>query len=127
MKMYTSSLEAAYQRAFLCGKRMGCHQRPDRSFSFRGRQFPLCARCTGVMASYLLSIPVYILCGGSWQLSVAAMAVMLADWTIQFLGLRESTNPRRFLTGLCGGYGIMTFQLILVHRCAAALSGLLAG
>ena len=114
MKMYTSSLEAAYQRAFLCGKRMGCHQRPDRSFSFRGRQFPLCARCTGVMASYLLSIPVYILCGGSWQLSVAAMAVMLADWTIPF-------------PGLCGGYGIMTFQLILVHRCAAALSGLLAG
>lgn len=25
----------------------GCHRRPERSFFYKGRQFPICARCTG--------------------------------------------------------------------------------
>ena len=28
----------------------GCHCRPDRSFYWKGKKFPLCARCTGELA-----------------------------------------------------------------------------
>lgn len=34
-------------------------------------------------------------------------AVMFFDWLIQHLGLRESTNVRRLMTGTLGGYGLM--------------------
>ena len=33
----------------------GCHCRSDRSFFFRGKQFPLCARCTGELIGILLA------------------------------------------------------------------------
>ena len=36
---------------------------------------------------------------------------MLLDWLIQYLGIRESTNVRRLLTGILGGYGIATTYL----------------
>ena len=32
---------------------MGCRCRPDRSFHFRGRPFPICARCTGILCGFL--------------------------------------------------------------------------
>ena len=31
------------------GAKLGCHQRSDRSFFYHGYQFPICARCTGVL------------------------------------------------------------------------------
>ena len=34
------------------GKSSGCHQRADRSFFWHGYQFPICARCTGVVSGY---------------------------------------------------------------------------
>ncbi|MEI3349189.1 MAG: DUF2085 domain-containing protein [Dysosmobacter sp.] len=37
-----------YQACASVGHTLGCHQRPDRSFFFHGKQFPVCARCTGV-------------------------------------------------------------------------------
>ncbi|RGF93239.1 DUF2085 domain-containing protein [Ruminococcus sp. AM54-1NS] len=42
------------------GASAGCHQRPDRSFFFHGWQFPVCARCTGVLAGQLVGIPIAI-------------------------------------------------------------------
>jgi len=33
-----------------CGRYCGCHQMPERSFSVKGYQFPLCARCTPIMS-----------------------------------------------------------------------------
>ena len=39
-----------------CSKYWGCHQMPERSFFFKGYQFPVCARCTGMIVGYFLSI-----------------------------------------------------------------------
>ncbi len=103
-----------YAKSVVLGFRLGCHQRPDRSFFWRGYQFPVCARCTGVLLSYLISLPLYFIFGGSWRVSLFAMMVMLADWLIQFTGIQESTNSRRFLTGICGGYGVMTAQILII-------------
>ena len=36
-----------------------CHQRPERSFVLAGNQFALCARCTGMYLSLLLTVVVF--------------------------------------------------------------------
>ena len=35
-----------------------CHRKPGRSFFWRGKQFPVCARCTGIHIGYL-SFPLF--------------------------------------------------------------------
>lgn len=88
-----------------------CHGKPKRSFSFRGYQFPLCARCTGIYAGMFISlsweyqfglpstdlIPVFIL----------IIFPTLIDGLIQLVGKRESSNPVRFITGFPAGLGLM--------------------
>lgn len=37
--------------------------------------------------------------------------VMLTDWSLQYFGIKESTNSRRFVTGLIGGFGLNTLKL----------------
>lgn len=107
------------KRMYVClmnlGHLSGCHQRADRSFFVKGYQFPVCARCTGVLVGYVASVPLYTLYGGTFSTSVGLSAIMLMDWLIQFLKIRESTNFRRFITGICGGYGIMTIQLVALN------------
>lgn len=115
MRRNRQKSDALYARLFALGGRLGCHQRADRSFFLRGRQFPVCARCTGVLLGYLPAVPAFFLLGASWRAAAAGMAVMLADWLLQRLGVAESTNPRRLLTGILGGYGIMTAQLLCLQ------------
>ncbi|WLC71585.1 DUF2085 domain-containing protein [Clostridium estertheticum] len=35
------------------------------------------------------------------------MVIMLCDWLIQFLNIKEFTNFRRFITGNIAGIGLM--------------------
>lgn len=98
----------------LLGHRMGCHQRPDRSFFFRGRQFPLCARCTGVLLGYFLAIPLYVLVPAGMDFCLKTAAIMLIDWLLQYIGFLESTNFRRLVTGICGGYGVATAHFLVI-------------
>ena len=92
-----------------------CHQRPERSFFVRGRQFPLCARCTGILCGYFVGIvtavatrcanpPVYLI----------LLLPMIADGGIQYKFGIESTNLRRFATGLLGGVGIV-YLFVNIH------------
>lgn len=113
MKLNSIDFLSVYNRLFLLGSRAGCHQRGDRSFYWRGYQFPVCARCTGVLVSYLTAIPLYLIFGGDFRVCLVAMGVMLFDWMLQFIDFLESTNIRRFLTGICGGYGVMTLQILI--------------
>lgn len=85
-----------------------CHQWEERSFSYKGHVFPVCARCTGVYLGQIASI---ISIPWSWHFSVSnwIFLIMLIpmgiDWSIQELLRIESNNYKRFLTGLLGGYG----------------------
>lgn len=36
---------------------------------------------------------------------------MFLDWLLQYLHIRESTNKRRLITGLIGGFGYTTLHL----------------
>ncbi|MBO5476877.1 MAG: DUF2085 domain-containing protein [Clostridia bacterium] len=89
------------------GHRMGCHQMEERSFSFRGYQFPVCARCTGVLIGELISIILIIL---NIKLNIICSFILLLimglDWFIQYVKILESNNIRRLLTGISGGIGL---------------------
>jgi len=105
--------ELIWLKWMLWGNCMGCHQKPERSFFYKGYQFPVCARCTGVLFASVAAcvmFPIYPL-GQGWCVSMCF--VMFLDWLIQRIGVKESTNTRRLLTGLAGGYGVMTLQLYI--------------
>lgn len=93
------------------GARLGCHQKPERSFFINGYQFPVCARCTGVLISSTAACIIFIFKRISLKYCIFMCAIMFFDWFIQRIGIRESTNIRRLLTGLVGGFGFMTLQL----------------
>ncbi|MDD7793191.1 DUF2085 domain-containing protein [Clostridium sp. 'White wine YQ'] len=88
-----------------------CHQRSDRCFFLGNYQFPLCARCTGMTLGYILSIFTLIKIG-SIPISIVLLAIMFLDWLIQFLGLLNSTDTRRLITGILGGYAVVGSYLI---------------
>ncbi|MCX6894352.1 MAG: DUF2085 domain-containing protein [Verrucomicrobia bacterium] len=99
------------------GHRSGCHQIPERSFLMWGYQFPVCARCAGAYIGEFASV-VSLFFGYRLSNLFAGgfVAIMLADWLIQRLGIRESSNPRRVITGLLCGFAIVHLGFsIIVH------------
>lgn len=112
-KIINSFLNKIYCLLFKIGCRTGCHQRADRSFFFKGYQFPICARCTGVIIGYGLTIPIYLLWQFYYHHCLIACLIMLLDWMIQYFKIRESTNIRRLVTGILGGFGVFGFQILL--------------
>lgn len=96
---------------------MGCHCRPERSFHFRGRQFPVCARCTGLLAGLVVGIPAGLLYRPpAWALALMLLP-MLLDGAAQRLTRYESGNRRRLLTGVLFGYAAVG---LLIALAAAA-------
>lgn len=93
------------------GERSGCHRMPERSFFYKGHQFPVCARCTGVCIGQLTAILVGLCCNVPALLSLLMLGIMGADWGVQEIGLKESTNRRRLLTGMLGGFGLFSLYI----------------
>ena len=96
-------------------KYWGCHQLPTRSFFYHGYQFPVCARCTGIIFGYLfgvvliifnINVPFYIL--------LLCMVPCAIDGTIQFFTNYESNNFRRLITGFFGGASFLFLVLRLI-------------
>ncbi len=108
--------ERIWIRFMEAGAMLGCHQMPERSFTYGGYQFPVCARCTGI----LVSIPAAYMAALSRKkipVSLCALMVgmMAVDGFLQYIGIKESTNRRRFITGLCGGFGMTVLRWKLVY------------
>lgn len=93
------------------GRKLGCHQMPERSFFFKGYQFPVCARCTGVIISALISMIVFLRKKIPIGVCMAMSGIMLTDWLLQYIKIVPSTNKRRLVTGLIGGFGYSTLHL----------------
>ena len=92
-----------------------CHQRPDRSFFIKGKQFPLCARCTGILVGYFFGIFISIYTGGSnYCFYLILLVPMVIDGVIQLKFKKESNNVRRFITGALGGIGII-YLFVCIH------------
>ena len=110
-----------YQTSLFLGRFLGCHQRPDRSFFIRGKQFPVCARCTGLFVGECVGFVCYRLIKPPIAVLLVFCGLMFLDWLVQYLRIRESTNTRRFITGLLCGYAYLT----LVLQCLIALKSLI--
>ena len=106
--MIVRLLRRAWAASMRLGDWGGCHQLPGRSFFFRHYQFPVCARCTGVLAGQAVA-GVLLLAGVRISpLWMGVLAIpMAADWLLQYFNIRPSTNPRRFVTGALFGAGYL--------------------
>ena len=89
-----------------------CHRKPERSFFWKGKQFPFCARCTGIYLGYL-SIPVFIFVTMNLWLSLLLIVPTTLDGLTQAYFNRESNNILRLITGLMAGIGIISATSLL--------------
>lgn len=89
-----------------------CHQLPDRSFHVNGMQFPLCARCTGILIGFVLLGPIItIFTYGNMYVSFGLILFMIIDGTLQLFTKYRSNNILRLITGL--GFGYASFSIIV--------------
>lgn len=95
---------------------LNCHRLSERSFYFKGKQFPVCARCTGVYLGQIIMI-ILLLLGFKINLlvSIILMIPLVIDGTIQRFGILISNNLRRLITGFMCGLGVIgIYQVILI-------------
>ena len=102
---------------------LSCHQIYERSFTFRGYQFPVCARCTGIFIGHVVAI---FLCIMKVRISLKICAllilIMACDGFLQLFKIKESTNIRRLITGILAGVG---YIFVLVNIVSYFLEHLL--
>lgn len=104
-----------YKKLMAFGRNAGCHQLPERSFFIRGKQCPVCARCTGVMIGNILAYGMFFIYRLPSEFYVMGCAVMFADWFIQYIGICSSTNLRRLITGVVGGCSLTTLYCMVIQ------------
>lgn len=83
-----------------------CHRLPGRSFFFKGKQFPLCARCTGIYVGYAIFIPIIFFIKINIFFALLAIMPTTIDGLTQAYCNRESNNILRFTTGIFAGLGL---------------------
>ena len=103
-----------WQRLMVLGYLSGCHQMPERSFFCKGYQLPVCARCTGVIIGYIISLITFKIISPNLFVIVLCCLIMFIDWFIQFIKIKLSNNIRRFVTGIVGGYGVFSCYIFLI-------------
>ena len=103
----------------------GCHGLDSRSFHYKGRRFPLCARCTGELVGMVLCLVSFPFVRADVVWSLVLLLPLVADGGLQALTSYESGNGRRFLTGLLFGYALV--NLFFQSTAAAFQYGLSLG
>ena len=106
-------------------QRMGsavCHQMAERSFILEGMQMPFCARCTGIYTGAFFAFCFFFLkkrMGGAKPFSIpqavlTGLAILLVglDGVSSYLGLRESSQLLRIVTGSLVGCVSVGFLLM---------------
>ena len=108
------------------GNQSGCHQLPARSIFIKGWQLPVCARCTGVCIGQLASLIVGIIFKPiSIRKSVLLISLMGIDWGVQEANIKKSTNTRRLITGILGGYGLFNIYVRAISKFYLAIKSIL--
>ena len=115
MKSRKAYILKIYYMLFNAAQKAGGHQLARRSFFYRGYQFPMCARCTDVLIGYLLGIPLFYTYFCNYSFYVILCATMFLDWYLQNRRIKESTNLRRLVTGIMGGWGTISLTIICVN------------
>ena len=96
-----------------------CHRLPERSFFLFNWQFPVCARCTGIIIGMLL-MPIFHfeIIRPTILFVLISMMPTAIDGTTQALGRRESNNFLRLLTGILFGMGQVA-SIVIVGKTLA--------
>lgn len=110
--------ERIYRKLMDIGKATGCHQLPERSFFYHGKQFPVCARCTGVFVGELLGVVLFKIGEISNVMVIVFCLIMFVDWFMQYKFCYKSTNVRRIITGLLCGYEFGNCIMKCLRYCA---------
>ena len=91
-----------------------CHQRSERCLYVLGEPMAACARCTFLYLGILLSSLIHPLIGSprvpKLRYLILAASPLIVDGGTQLIGLRESSNLVRAITGLAFGFA-MAFYL----------------
>ena len=95
-----------YTFLMIAGSAAGCHQLPERSFFFRGHQFPVCARCTGVILGQIAGGIGILFLSLTYDTIAFLCFLMFFDWWLQRVHLLQSTNLRRLITGILCGFAV---------------------
>jgi uncharacterized membrane protein len=105
---------STYEKIFYLCRRSGCHQKSERSFHIHNKQFPVCARCCGVLAGHIIAYVLFLFYNPPVHFCILGCTVIFADWLVQYLGIKESTNIRRLITGIIGGYSLATIYCLAI-------------
>lgn len=102
----------------------GCHCLESRSFFYKGKKFPICARCTGELIGILIGLILipYPLHLKTVCLCFILIVPLLVDGFTQMFTKRESNNILRCITGILFGIGIV--GLFILSTKLAYLKGL---
>ena len=104
----------------------GCHQIPERSFTVSNRQFPVCARCTGILVGQIAGLIMFVMrINLPWYLVVLFFCIMLIDWSLQFFKVLMSTNIRRFISGTLCGIGLISTYVWVVKSVITLIGKIL--
>lgn len=107
-------------------KLVTCHRLPERSFFFKGKQFPLCARCTGIYIGFLI-LPLFIfnlIYINFWYTLLLTLPTLI-DGMIQAKTKYNSNNPLRLITGILAGIGFMSFTSLAADYLAQFIKPLI--
>jgi uncharacterized membrane protein len=121
-----TSMDNPVARFFYQAGDLGCHQRDTRSFFLGGNQMPFCARCTAIFVGMPLGMLVFFVV----RREINPIALLLGfaplalDGGLQLIGVYESTNLFRLVTGTTAGltagyafaYIIGEFGFIIASR-----------
>ena len=91
-----------------------CHRKPERSFIWKGKQFPVCARCTGIHIGYI-SFPLFLFSVFTLNIWWTILLILptYIDGLTQAFFKRESNNLLRVTTGVIAGIGLMSLVSII--------------
>jgi len=89
-----------------------CHRIPERTFKIRNWYFPVCTRCLGIYISGIFLIIYGLFSTIYLNITIILLAILLIipmflDGITQLLGIRNSNNKLRFVTGFLAGFGLI--------------------
>jgi len=100
-------------------KLVTCHRIPERSFFYKGQQFPVCARCTGIYLGFLvLPFLLFNVLQLGYVLCIVIASPCLLDGFIQSQTRYKSNNTIRFVLGVLAGFGLMGLSIATADTCA---------
>ena len=120
-RLYDEILIKLFIDNVLLYKFVHCHRRSSRSFFVRNRQFHVCARCTGLIAGYIISPFLLPVSEYAFKVFMVSCTALILDGVTQLMKWRESNNSLRLITGLLTGSTALSFLWVSIRHLVLKL------